>query len=179
MLCSKWCRIPGAAVAVMLAFAAAPEVHAQSQNSAQQDEDNFSPEHLRAARRTVEAAQVAQSFDEILPTIAEQTQTLFTRSYPSLTAQIEETTTQVAIEMAQRRPQLDMTVEKIWARRFTIEELNQIADFYETPTGEKLAELGPSISALSIGASKQWADAISTEMVEEVRQRLRAQGLPL
>ncbi|MEW5423193.1 DUF2059 domain-containing protein [Amorphus sp. 3PC139-8] len=177
MRCLNWCRTAGAALAIGLLVAGAPSVQAQSQQGEQ--EEALTPQHLKAARRAIDAAQVSEGFDQILPTLAEQTQTLFTRSYPSLTAQIEETTTQVALEMAQRRPQLDRTVEEIWARRFSADELNEIADFYQTPTGEKLARLGPSISALSIGASKQWADAISTEMVEEVRKRLKAQGLPL
>lgn len=178
MRCVNWCRMAGAALAVGVVMTGTPAVHAQSTQTAG-EEETFTPEHLHAARRTINATKVSDNFNEILPTLAEQTQTLFIRSYPALAGQIEETTTQVAIEMAQRRPQLDQTVERIWARRFTTQELNEIADFYTTPTGKKLADLGPSISALSIGASKQWADAINTEMVEEVRKRLRAQGLPL
>lgn len=174
----SWSRTAGMAMAALLIVAGAPSLHAQSDNAPGQQE-SFTPEHLRAAQRAIDASRATEGFDEILPTLAEQTQGLFVRSYPSLTAQIEDVTTQVAIEMAQRRPQLNRTIQEIWARRFTVEELNGIADFYTSPLGAKVAELSPSISALSVGASKQWADAISTEMVEEVRARMKAQGAPL
>lgn len=174
-------RTAGVAMAAMLVVAGSTGLSAQTANEAGQsgEEQTLTPDHLRAAQRAITAAKASEGFDQILPTLAEQTQGLFTRSYPALTTQIEEVTIQVAIEMAQRRPQLDRTIQEIWARRFSIDELNEITEFYNSPIGEKVADLSPSISALSVGASKQWADALSTEMVEEVRRRMQAQGAPL
>jgi hypothetical protein len=172
-------RTAGVAMAAVLVMAGSSSLSAQTSTGAAGEQQSFTSEQLHAAQRAIDASKATEGFDQILPTLAEQTQGLFTRSYPALTAQIEEVTTQVAIEMAQRRPQLDRTIQEIWARRFTVEELNEIAAFYTSPIGEKVADLSPSISALSVGASKQWADALSTEMVEEVRRRMQAQGAPL
>jgi len=171
-------RTAGVAMAAVLVMAGSSSLSAQTSTSTG-EQQTFTSEQLHAAQRAIDASKATEGFDQILPTLAEQTQGLFTRSYPALTAQIEEVTTQVAIEMAQRRPQLDRTIQEIWARRFSVEELNEITAFYTSPIGEKVADLSPSISALSVGASKQWADALSTEMVEEVRRRMQAQGAPL
>ena len=174
-------RTAGVAMAAALVVAGSSGLSAQTSTNANQsgEQQTFTREHLHAAQRAIDASKATEGFDQILPTIAEQTTGLFTRSYPALAGQIEEVTTQVAIEMAQRRPQLDRTIQEIWARRFSIEELDEITAFYTSPIGEKVADLSPSISALSVGASKQWADALSTEMVEEVRRRMQAQGAPL
>ncbi|PLX39189.1 MAG: hypothetical protein C0606_01210 [Hyphomicrobiales bacterium] len=159
-------RIFAAALPLLLVFGA---VDARAQ-------EEFSKEHLRAAQKVIEVARAAEGFDEILPVMAEQTKSLFIRSNPAITREIEEATTNVAIKMAARRPELDRIVQEIWARRFTIEELEEINTFYASPTGTKLAKMSPEIIALSVGAAKQWGDALATEMVTLVREELKKQG---
>ena len=133
--------------------------------------------HIAAARRAVLAAGALQSFDEILPILAEQTKTIFIQSDPSVTPVIEEVTSEVALNLADRRPDLNKVVYEVWARRLSEEELTQIGDFYESPIGKKLTELGPQLTALSIGAAQQWQDEISIEMVRAVRSELEKRGV--
>ncbi|WP_208983549.1 DUF2059 domain-containing protein [Pannonibacter carbonis] len=137
----------------------------------------LSDAHLAAARRAVLAAGALQSFDEILPILAEQTKTIFIQSDPSVTPVIEEVTSEVALNLADRRPDLNKVVYEVWARRLSEEELTQIGDFYESPIGKKLTELGPQLTALSIGAAQQWQDEISIEMVRAVRTELEKRGV--
>ena len=163
------------AVLLQLAPAAAQdEAPAAAQEPAQ--EESFTPEHLNKAEQVIELTKSAEGFDNILPIIADQTMTLFIRTNPALTREIEEVTTEAAIEMAQRRVQLNEILHKIWARRFSPEELDEIIAFFESDTGQKFAELTPSIAALSVGASKQWSDAIATDMVTKVRAELQERG---
>lgn len=135
-------------------------------------QEEFSESHLEAARQVVVATKALESFDNILPVLAEQTRTLFIQSDPSRTQEISDVTTNVAIKMAERRKELNKTVYEVWARRFSEEELRQLAEFYNTPLGVKLSENGPVIAALAIGAARQWQDQISTEMVAQVREEL-------
>ncbi len=171
--------VPLLGAAVVAAGVWTTPVAAQSQNSQQkqQQAEKISDAHLAAARRAVIAAQALQSFDDILPMLAEQTKTIFVRSDPSLTSVIDDVTTDVALKLADRRPDLDHVVYEVWARRLSEDELNKIADFYESPVGQKLADLGPELTALSVGAARQWQDRMSTEMVAMVRQELEARGL--
>ncbi|NVK34973.1 MAG: DUF2059 domain-containing protein [Rhodobacteraceae bacterium] len=135
-------------------------------------QDSFSEKHIDAARQVVTATKALEPFDNILPVLAEQTRTLFIQSDPSRTAEISEVTTDVAIKLAARRSELNKLVYEVWARRFSEEELVQLAEFYTSPLGAKLAKEGPVIAALSIGAARQWQDKISTEMVALVREEL-------
>lgn len=132
--------------------------------------------HMTAAKAAIDGANAFRAFDEILPVIADKTRTLFIRTNPALTKEIDEVTNAVALELANLRPELDKTIMAIWARRFSEEELKQIAAFYQSEVGKKLATVEPEINALSIGAAKQWGDQLSTVMVARVREELKKRG---
>lgn len=135
-------------------------------------QDEFTESHLNAARDVVTETKALATFDDILPLLAEQTRTLFIQADPSRTQEVIDVSTEVALSLAAKRKELNKTIYEVWARRFTEEELVQLADFYKTPLGKKLTENGPTLTALSIGAARQWQDAISTEMVSLVREEL-------
>ncbi|MEM8665116.1 MAG: DUF2059 domain-containing protein, partial [Pseudomonadota bacterium] len=69
------------------------------------------------------------------------------------------------------------TMQLVWARRFTEEELNELIQFFQSPVGEKFGDLTPSISALTIGAARQWEAQLASDMLNETRNRLREKGL--
>ncbi|WP_068316622.1 DUF2059 domain-containing protein [Polycladidibacter hongkongensis] len=156
--------IAGSAAALLAASVLTTPVMAQ---------DTFSESHLAAARAAVTATRTTIAFDNILPDVAERTRALFQRSEPSLLAEIDTAVNEVALKMAASRPQLDRVIYEVWARRFSEAELQQIADFYNSETGKKLATVNPQLSALAIGAAKQWSDQLSVEMVKQVRARLQ------
>lgn len=164
------------------AWSIAPAAEAQTNTQGQpaaDDQETFTKEHLALAQQAIDASKSATGFDNILPVVADQTRTLFIRSNPALTPQIEEVTQEVAIGLAPKRRALDETLEKIWARRFSEDELRQIVAFYNSPVGKKLSDLSAEILALSVGAAKQWGDQISTEMVTRVREQMLKRGYKL
>lgn len=151
------------------AFAAVMMVSSYLPAAAQ---DDFSESHIEAAREVVTVTKALDTFDDILPLLAEQTRTLFIQSDPSRTQEVIEVSTDVALKLAAKRSELNRIIYEVWARRFSEEELRELAAFYNTPLGQKLTENGPTVTALSIGAARQWQDAISTEMVSLVREEL-------
>lgn len=180
MFVSSFTAARRAALAVAVASGMLATVPASAQDApqppAQAAQESFTPEQLRLAQQVVEATRSGTSFDDILPTVAEQTKGLFIRQNPSVAQEIEAVTNAVAIKLAARRVELDRTVQEVWARRFSVEELRQIVAFYQTPAGTKLAELGPEILALSVGAARQWGEQISSDMVDQVRAELNSRG---
>ena len=169
-----------AIAALVLAAAPIAPLPAAAQEQATdrlaEQEENFSESHLRKAQRVIELTKSDEGFDEILPIVAEQTSALIIRNYPALTREVEEVTTEKALELAPTRRELNRTVQKIWARRFSEDELDDLIAFFSSDTGQKFAELTASIAALSVGASKQWGDQLATEMLTAVREELRARG---
>jgi hypothetical protein len=167
-------RLSALVAALVAGWLIAGPASAQQQSTAA-DED-FSAQHLSLAQDVVNLTRSDEAFDDILPRLAEQTQNLFTRSNPALTREIETTVLEVALEMAQRRTELARTIQLIWARRFSVEELQQLKAFFESDLGQKFTELTPSITALSVGAARQWEQQLSQQMVNETRARLREEG---
>lgn len=132
--------------------------------------------HMALAQQAIEASGAAVGFDDILPLVAEQTKGLFIRSNPALTAEIEEVTDAVAFEFARKRADLDISIQGVWARRFSEAELSEIIAFYKSPVGSKLASLSPEMLALSVGAAKQWSDELSVTLVTRVREEMQKRG---
>jgi len=167
------------AVVLVATFAWGLPMTAQAQEAAAPDipaDEDISDSHLKAAARVIELVGGDVTFDDILPRVAMRTQNVFTRTNPALTREIEEAVTDAAISMVPRRLELARTVELVWARRFTEQELNELAEFFSGPLGTKYVEMFPIISALALGASKQWEQVLSADMVTETRKNLEAKG---
>ena len=163
-------------LALALGTVAALPVLAPREAAAQDAQETFTAEHIKLARQAILVTKSEGAFNDILPVIADQTKAVFIRSNPALAAQIEEVTTAVAIDLAATRRDLDRTIQEVWARRFSEDELREIIAFYQTPVGAKLADLSPEILALVVGAAKQWSDELSTVMVTRVREEMQKRG---
>ena len=65
---------------------------------------------------------------------------------------------------------------RIYASRFTMEELQQIVDFYSTETGQKLLSQNPGINRDLSNVLQLWENNARTEFLARVRASLRDQG---
>jgi len=158
--------LAGAVLAAMLTGAAAMA----------QEATPLSKEHMAAAKRTVLATKSSERFDLLLPQLAERTRGLFIQSNPAITKDITEAVDVAALQVISQRIDLDVTIRELWARRYSIEELNQITAFYESPIGQKLANQAVTINILSSAAARKWNDALSAEIVTLVRKELEKRG---
>ena len=141
--------------------------------------ETYSKEHLAAARAAVDAAKVTEGFDEILIAVTSQTKQTLVRRAPSSSAQIEEVTNAVALELAPKRAELGQQIQEIWAGRFTKAELDEITKFYSSPVGQKFTKEIPAISQLITMAAQVWQKKISDEMVSKIRAEMKKRGVEL
>ena len=95
--------------------------------------EDFTESHIAAARDTIAAAHASEQFNEILLALAEQTKALIQRSNPGAAKDLEEVVSSVALDLAKRRPDLDRELERVWAGRFSEDELKQITAFFNSP----------------------------------------------
>lgn len=138
--------------------------------------EEFTKEHLAAARAAVKVSGGLSGFDNILPDLADEAKALFIRSNPAMTEAIENSTNNIALKLAAKRPELDNKILEIWAARFDIEELNQIEQFYSSPVGQKFYKITPEIAQLSLNEAKLWRDELSAELYSLIRDELLGQG---
>ena len=136
----------------------------------------FAKDHIASARAAIEASRVSEGFDNILLMVAQQTKGLFQRSNPALMPTIEEVTNKVAIDMAARRVDLDKEIQRIWAAKFSKAELDEIAKFYNSAVGKKLANETQAMVAASAQFVVKWQQQLSQDMVAKVREEMKARG---
>ncbi|MBS1183443.1 MAG: hypothetical protein H6Q99_3323 [Proteobacteria bacterium] len=132
--------------------------------------------HIAAARETIVAAHASEQFNGILVALAQQTKALFQRSNPGAAKDIEEVVSAVALDLAKRRPDLDRELERVWAARFSEDELKQITTFFKSPVGQKYGQLAPVIIQDSMRSAGIWRDALSTEILTRSRDDLNKRG---
>lgn len=145
-------------------------------SSAAQD---YSEAHLELARKTMLATKSTQFFDRILPTLAEEVRDTFIRMDPGLTTVIEEKTLEAALELTDRRKELDDQFVRLWAGEFDADELKVISDFLTSETGEKFVNTSATITQSQARLAAEWSSELSSSFVSLVRQKLREAGYSL
>jgi hypothetical protein len=150
------------AAAVILLSAAVPAVQAQ----------DVTEDQIKAARATIAALGVTNSFDNILPNLAERLKNTLIQASPNHQELITATVDEKALGLAARRSDLEREAATIYAKTFTVEELNAITEFYNSSAGKKLLNDGPIASRELLKAADIWAAGVSRDLTNEATKSL-------
>ncbi len=132
--------------------------------------------HLEAAMSAVDSAGASRGFDQVLPALSERIQARLIRMRPDLHQQISQTVEDIALQLVNRRPELDKAVAEVWAKNFTEDELVTIAEFYKSPVGKKFAQIGPQVIQDLLKEVENWSNRVGEELFEKSREALNKQG---
>lgn len=133
--------------------------------------------HLAAANRALTALQATDRFDNILPTIAERIRAQLIANNPDVELEILTTVEEVALSMVGRRGDLEREAAAAYANGFSEDDLNAIADFYESDPGKALLASGAIVTRELAQLSSVWSRGIQRDMLEAVSVSLNAQNL--
>jgi hypothetical protein len=136
----------------------------------------FTESHLAAAKRAISTSDSTDRLDAILPQIAQNAKAELIRTRPDKEAEITTIVDTAAIELAPRRGDLENEIALVFARVFTEDELNQIADFYATEAGKKFLNESPVVLREIDRASQVWANGLQRDMGASIREKLVAAG---
>lgn len=125
-----------------------------------------SPEHVTAAKAALDALVVTNTFDSILPRAAEQIKANLTLANPNFSDEISIAVDEEAIKLASRRADLENEAANIYAKNFSIEELNEVAAFYNSETGKKLLSVSPGMGRELLRAAEIWGAGITRDLNE-------------
>jgi hypothetical protein len=59
----------------------------------------------------------------------------------------------------------------IYAKYFTLEDIEQLLAFYKTPVGEKIISCLPQIMQESMAAGRQWGEESANKLVKELKAK--------
>ncbi len=107
----------------------------------------MSDAQIKAARATIAALGVTNNFDNILPNLAERLKNTLIQASPNFQELITATVDEKALTLAARRADLENEAATIYAKTFTLEELNAITEFYKLDGRQEASERRPDCLA--------------------------------
>jgi len=130
--------------------------------------------HMKAARDAVAALHATDIFDNILPQAAAALEAQLIQKNPDMQALIGKTVNEKALALASRRADLEREAATAYAKNFSEKELNDIAAFYNSDSGQKLLKTGPLAMRELVKAAEIWQNGIARDLAQEVGKALDA-----
>ena len=161
----------GVASAIMLAFAL---VLAASVGSANAQEPSATA--LVTAKELITVKGAVAIFDPLVPGVIEQTKSVFLRTNPMLGKDLNEVAAKLRADYAPRGAEVINDTAKLYATRFTEQELKDALAFYKSPLGGKLLVEEPKILDEGMKNAQAWANKLSEEIIGKIRAEMKKRG---
>lgn len=137
------------------------------------------PEQLALARKYIDLTDRAAVYETTMVEIAIGTMRQIVQQNPEIQPQTNEVIGQVLEEFRSRKSELLDQFARVYAVRFTIEELSEIVAFYESPTGSKLAAANLEVNSDMQKVMQVFTNNIRPEFFAKVRAGLREKGVTI
>ena len=131
------------------------------------------------ARQLIKVTGAATLFNPLIAGVVEQAKLLFLQQNPDLAKDLNEVAAKLRTEYAPRLSELTTHVATLYARRFTEPELKQLLTFYQSPVGKKLVDLQPQIVDSSMKYAQDWANKLSDQVIDKMREEMKKRGHPM
>lgn len=134
------------------------------------------PEQLALARQYVDLTDTVGIFEVALVEIGIGSLRELTTQNPELSEEIDLAIGKVLETYQGRKGELLDQFARVYATRFTVEELQEIVGFYESPTGQKLAQANTEVNSDLQAVLQVFTNNTRSEFYAKVRAELRSQG---
>lgn len=115
-------------------------------------------------------------FEPVIPGVIEQAKNVFVPSNPNLSKELDEVALALRKELAPRSAALKTEVAKVYASRFTEQELKDTLAFYKSPLGKKLLAEEPPFVERTLQTAQDWANRLSEEVISKFRAEMKKKG---
>jgi len=131
---------------------------------------------VATAREVVEVKGGSAMFDPVIVNIIEQTKGALLQTNPQLAKDLNDVGTQLRNEFAPRRDELLAQTAKLYAARFSEQELKEMATFYKSPLGKKMIVQEPLVLDEAFNYVQQWAPRVGEEVMSRFRAEMKKKG---
>jgi hypothetical protein len=158
----------GALVIALSAFGTAAMAQAPSPSP--------SPANVQIARDFVIASGATRAFEGVVPSILQQSLGVFVQQNPDLQKELTEAVKSFAPEFEKRGSDIIDIIARVYASRFTEQELKEILAFYRSAVGKKFVGQQPSVLEESFIKTQEWGGKLSEEVVQRLRAEMKKRG---
>ena len=134
------------------------------------------PEQLALARQYIDLTDRAAVYEVTLVEIGIGTLQRITSQNPELAEEADKAVGRVLSTYQDRKGELLDQFARLYAIRFTAEELQQIVAFYESPVGSKLAATNTEVNQEIQAVMQVFTNNTRREFFAKVRSELRSMG---
>ncbi|WP_160300145.1 DUF2059 domain-containing protein [Devosia limi] len=137
------------------------------------------PEHLALARKYVDLTDRSAIYEVTIVETGIETMRQIVQQNPEIIDQTDAVITKTIEEYKGRKGELLDQFARIYAVRFSMDELQQIVNFYESPVGLKLAQANAEVNVDLQRVMEVFTGNLKREFFAKVRADLRAQGIEI
>ena len=134
---------------------------------------------IAAAKQMMELAGSAAQFDQVMPLMSQQMSQAFKNIAPGSATEIDDVFRQLVPRFVARKGELLDQIAALYATEMTLDELNAIVAFYQSPAGLKFASVQPKILRDFMALGQRWGQKIGAEFADEARRELKKRGIDL
>lgn len=135
-----------------------------------------SPGALAAARELMEIKGVKGLVEPVVIGVVQQTTGTILQTNPGLSKDLDEVGTQLRAEYQPRVAEMTNEIVRLYAQKFTEQELKEAVAFYKSPAGKKILTEEPKILDESYARIQQWANRLQDEVTTRVRVEMKKRG---
>jgi hypothetical protein len=128
------------------------------------------------AKEVIAAKGATNLYDPILPGVIEQAKNMFLQQNPALSRDLNEVAGRLRNDLRPRAAELSDEIARLYAARFSEQELRDVLAFYKTPLGQKVITEEPKIIESSVQQAQAWANRLSDEVLDKIRTEMKKKG---
>jgi hypothetical protein len=137
------------------------------------------PDQLALARKYIDLTDKAGVYEATLVNTGVETMRTILSQNPEISNALEQAITKTLESYKDRKGELLDQFARLYAARFTKDELQQIVDFYSSPVGIKLANATVQLNTDLQTVMKVWESNLRSEFFAKVKAELKAAGYDL
>jgi hypothetical protein len=140
--------------------------------------DQLDPVAVAKAKEMLAVSRQLQTLDAILVPISQSMEGLLERANPGREKDVREFMLKYYLpEVHKRLPEIGDLMAEVWARYFTVAELDQLIAFYKSDIGQKVVSLQPRLFQDGMQLGTHWGERIGREALLKMEPELKNRGL--
>ena len=135
-----------------------------------------SPAAIATAGEILDVKGSMAMFEPLVPGVIEQSKTTLLQMNPNLFKDLNEVAGNLRKEYAPRFASLKSDIVKLYAERFTEQELKDTLTFYKSPLGKKILTEEVGFVDRTMSAAQDWAVKLNEEVLSRFRAEMKKKG---
>jgi hypothetical protein len=131
---------------------------------------------ISLAKQIMAAKGATSLYEPVIPNVIERTKGTFMQMNPMVGRDLNEVAAKLRTELTPRTVELLNEAARLYATRFTEQELKDALAFYKSPLGKKIITEEPMVLDQSMRNAETWAGKFAEEVMVKFRAEMKKKG---